>query len=165
MAALASRKHSTSTSRGPADWTRPPIPDEPAPVLTELQRVIPIAASQTRQELTITLLSLECYAEGLLLRGRFTPKYGQIGPGNVFLFHPIIEARDDAGTAYRCWPKGRDRERFSSVLAPALPPEARELRLEVTEARWTFFQQQRHLRDVGPWSFTVDVGRSATWGS
>ncbi len=142
----------------PPGWTRPPIPNRVPPALSELTRVVPIAQTQMHADLPVTLISLECYPEGSLLHGQYAYKYGPLGPEHMFMTFPIVTAQDDRGNHYDWWPNGGNDNRFRSVLAPALDPEARWLQIEIPEVRWQFLREKRRLTDPGPWVFRVVLG-------
>lgn len=143
---------------------------EPPPHAEELLRVIPIAQQQTRDGTTIELLSLECYDDGCILQARIrlvdplpmTPEQHS---------HPHImnfTASDDQGTRYQDYAKGGSGNqwewRFTHAFAPALPPDARELRLELPELHWWRFNhdapetKNRQMEaQAGPWSFRIPL--------
>lgn len=72
-------------------------------------------------------------------------------------------ATDDRGGWYRGLMEGRGgggRWRAQYRFAPALHPEARELRLEATDCQWRAFDLAERGRRVvghspGPWRFVV----------
>ena len=139
----------------PPGWTRPPIPQREPPALSGLIRVVPIAQTQVHAELPITLISLESYREGWLLRGQHDYKYGPHGPANMFMALPVVTAHDDRGNNFDWWPDGGNDNRFRAVLAPALDTEAKWLQIEIPEVRWMFPKEGRRLTDQGPWAFRV----------
>lgn len=151
-----SQPRATSWS-APADWGPTPIPNYPVPALGDLLRVIPIVQTESAAEIAITLISLEVYSGGFLLHGSHTEKYGAIGQGNVWFAVPVITAVDDTGAAYRWWPSGSGRGRFTPRFAPTPSPNAHQLRLTVSEIRWTFPMVHRHELDIGPWEFSIPL--------
>jgi hypothetical protein len=141
----------------PGGWKSVPQPTWPAVKLSDLRRVIPIVQTQTAAGIAVTLISLESYENGFLVHGDFSEKYGERNAENFWVGHPAFVATDDTGTDYRWWPSSGHDGRFKSGFAPALHPNARELRLTVTHVQWTFFKKRRRELDEGPWSFRISL--------
>ena len=152
------RSHSTETSWSvPANWKTVPKPSGPAPVLGDLLRVIPIVQTRSVADITVTLISLEVYDGGFLLRGQHTEKYGERSREHTWWANPTFTASDELGTKYRWWRSSNDDARFMGCFAPTIDPDAHELRLVVTHIRWFFFEEKRHELDTGPWEFRVPL--------
>jgi len=148
----------TETSwSAPANWKSLPRPSGPAPVLGDLLRVIPVVQTHSVADITVTLISLEVYDGGFLLRGQHTAKYGERSPENFWAAIPTFTASDDLGTKYRWWQSRNDDARFTGGFAPRLKPDTRELRLVVTHIQWIFYREKRHELDTGPWEFSVSL--------
>jgi Clp amino terminal domain, pathogenicity island component len=134
----------------------PPPFQLPNPRLQVLRRVVPIAESHSRDGHTLTLLSLEDYADGFLIRTHFRtesrplPDRGvpEWPPKSVIVPVFTVAASDDRGKIYEPSPfslhgsfgggypspfgEGDVTPRFS----PALAADARILRTDVVELRW-----------------------------
>src|SRR5207302_736105 len=71
--------------------------------LTDLIRVVPVAASLRSDGVRITLLSLERYDDGFVTQMRVQTE-GRSGEFALVDILPV--ARDEAGTPYTTWPHG-----------------------------------------------------------
>ncbi len=146
-------------------------PDAPDADLRELVDVLPVGTSHRAGDETVTLLSVERYRDGFLAQLRVLAEYAPPAPlperaGLLPEVH--LAATDDRGGAYTPWPHGGSGGGGRGVLqwrhayrfAPALPPEARELRLTVERVAWHRYEPgQQELvverEQAGPWAFTV----------
>jgi hypothetical protein len=138
-----------------------PPPYEPSwgwgPSLTDLRRVVPIAESWTGGGHTLTLRSLEDYADGFLIRIHLRTQVQPVADRGVPEWPPkfhlrselVVRAVDDQGLLYNCaqrslggsWSGGGPHSpfaegEFSPRFAPALGEGAQHLRLEAVELRW-----------------------------
>ncbi|MDP9372661.1 MAG: hypothetical protein M3Q65_09460, partial [Chloroflexota bacterium] len=145
------------------------LPPGPPPQFDQLVRVVPIAQTREHDGTTVSLLSLEVYADGFLLhsRIRFGQEQQQRRFGSGGPLEMTLDVRDDRGGEYRIWPGGgggNPREwRFEHRCGRAPDPAARELRVTVTELRWRRLdREQRRMvtagAQPGPWEFTVALG-------
>lgn len=140
--------------------TRPDLPQ-----LRELRGVIPVGQAQTHGAWTLTCLTVECYEDG------FKPTFRVFGAG-CWPCDPqlALVASDDQDGEYHHWGSGGNGAanfvdcdwRLAHVCAPALDPQARELRLTITEVGGTEYDEAtRSLRVTqrypGPWVFTIPL--------
>lgn len=141
----------------------------PPPTLRDLVDVVPIGQTERAGAATLTLLSLERYADGFLVRGRllWNGDEPSAGDGDWNVDHPVVVlAADDRGTVYH----GRNHGggggdaswRFDHAFAPAIAPTVAELRLTVPALRWhrasppwTALSTAEERTDPGPWTFVV----------
>jgi hypothetical protein len=153
------RSHSSIGRRYllPVGWRSAPKPTWPAVKVEGLERVIPIAQTETAAGILVTLFSLEAYENGFLVHGDISEKYGAWSSENFWVAQPTFVVTDDVGTDYRWWPANGDHTRFTNGFAPELNPNAHELRLTVTHIQWTFFKTHRHVLDKGPWTFRISL--------
>jgi hypothetical protein len=81
--------------------------DDPIVRGSHLARVIPIAQSCDAGGATVTLVSMEIYEDGSLLRYQLTSNGpALLGPSLDLFFEPTFDFRDNAGTTYRTFPSG-----------------------------------------------------------
>jgi hypothetical protein len=157
--------------RGERDRDDATEPPPPLPDLRELVEVVPIGETAQTGAATLTLLSLERYADGFLVRGRllWNEEEPPAGDGDWHVDHPVaVLAVDDRGTAYH----GRNHGgggggaswRFDHAFSPAIDPAATELRLTVPALRWHRVSPPWAKRpaaeertEPGPWSFAVPL--------
>lgn len=139
------------------------------PELRELREVIPVAQTQTLGDWSITCLALERYEDGFKVRFRvFRPG---LWPCNPML---ALTVGDERGGAYRPWIGGGNGAanwvdcdwRLAHNCAPALDPQARELRVTIAEVQLVEPDEtQRRLsvtqRYPGPWVFTIALPQPA----
>lgn len=143
------------------------------PELRQLRRVIPIAQTRSAPDgaLSVTLISIEDYADGFRLRGTFQvqdpPDEGGVWPGGAW-YHPtlMMDLVDDLGSQHRQrGPEGggsKWRWTFNHSYTPALPATAEYLRLSIRELRWDRSDRDTgvtdlHRRDPLGWSFTIPL--------
>lgn len=157
------------------DQDDPAEPPRPLPELRDLVGVVPIGQTERAGAATLTLLSLERYGDGFLVRGHllWDEDEPSTGDGDWNVDHPVpVLAADDLGTAYhgRNFGGGGDGTswRFDHAFAPAIPPAVAELRLTVpvlrwlrTSPPWTARATAEERIDPGPWTFVVPFARSA----
>lgn len=134
-------------------------PSSSGPRLRDLLRVIPVAQSHTVDGVTVTLLSIETYADGFVATFRVI---AEPAPSGHRFPQLVLEITDDQGNRYNGWPGGGvgDYEQWRLIhrFAPALAPNAQELHLDVTDVRWrTPGNQPEEKAEVGPWAFAVPI--------
>lgn len=132
--------------------------------LRDLVRIIPVAQSQTRGDATLTLLSIDCYADGWVTNLRVHHPDPHYFP--VFLFHPKPDKRRayQYGGGYGIDPWRYDDVDpncyFSSVWIPPLNPEPVPLEFVVDVVRFTDRPRKEGgilMAEIwGPWRFEVD---------
>ncbi len=154
------------TARNTARWVGPPhgpppIPMGRPPELRTFLRVIPVAQTQSVNEIDVTLFSLVCFEEGFIVHGMHSTKYGEIGRDNIWHAHPAFDVVDDRDNVYQWRGGSAGGSRFEFRFSPALDENARELTLTFTQFHWSFPQAQRRKVDEGPWVFTVALGSSS----
>lgn len=140
------------------------VPPPPQP--RELIGVVGVGATEAVNGVGLTLLSVERYAEGLVVLFRLVRRRGLLerefpSPSLAITMSPA------AGTPYRvlmksCGGGGSDELEFrlSYAVVPAPPADADRIVIEVSEIAW-----ERHAagrgeivsRDTGPWRFTVPL--------
>ena len=136
--------------------------------LTEVLRVIGVGERAGPPELALTLLALELYRDGAVAQFHLVQR--DIGgvPRDAFgLPRFTVEAADDRGTAYTDRPHGGSGGgtdatgvvwRMAVALAPAVPADARELRLRIAEVVWSTLSGSEMVdsqRTPGPWEFRI----------
>ncbi len=142
----------------------------------QLLYVVPVVQTYTTDDTTVTLFSLELFADGMRLRGRVTTVDRRVESRQnqstaPFLIPAInFRAADDLGDQYQLTAGGASgtlrRMEFAAVSRQPLSSSAKELRLELTEILW---------RDVGKnntegiirvqpvhWTFTVPTQRPSS---
>jgi len=157
------------------------------PRLEELRRVVPIAETRAGAGHTLTLRSLEDYADGFLIRMRFRTEAQPVLDRGIpdwpptFTIMPelVFTAIDDKGgryspgpaSLYGSWGGGGPHQpfgegEFNPRFSPSLSLDAQLLRLEAIELRWVRREHranQTQATAVHPlrWSFEVPlyVGR------
>lgn len=144
------------------------------PQLRQLKRVIPIAQSQQHDEILVTLLALEVYADGCVITTllQAIPEPGiPLNRFGVAWF--TVTFRDDLGTSYSgtlcgsssssrggCW-----QGRAACECTPTLDPGARKIWIDIAALRWERWQGELDGEGgltpgettLGPWRFTVAV--------
>lgn len=78
--------------------TGPVEPHAPSPELSRILRVVPVIQTQTQQGLTLTVVSLESYADACTVR--FLAQIPKVAYTR-FQLPEIVEVRDDRGRRYR----------------------------------------------------------------
>jgi len=155
-----------------------PLPAEarvtrgPDATLRDLLDVLGVGQSVQVGQGTLTVLSLERYADGFVAQFRVLQTYE---PPRTFVdlgFPDLVcQAGDDHGGSYTPWPHGGSgggggrgllHWRIAYRYAPALDSAARELRLTIRELRWMGHigsGQPPTSTDVvtGPWTFVVPL--------
>lgn len=159
--------------RGPPNRDDAAEPPRPLPMLRDLVAVVPIGRTERAGAATLTLLSLERYGDGFLVRGRLLWDDEPEESGAFWLIDRVeVAAADDRGTAYhgRSFGGGGGGAswRFDHAFSPAIAPAAVELRLTVPALRWhrastpwTARATPKERMDPGPWAFVVPLARSA----
>ena len=144
-----------------------------APTLRELVRVIPVAKSETRGMVQVTVISLDAYADGSLLRLRVRlegdkrfPDQGPLGP------QLPLRVTDNLDTNYAIRPsrsawRSESKLEYSLeyIVLPALTEAARSLTLEIPEIQFLRFRPEQRIfvsRDIaeawpGPWIFDITL--------
>lgn len=147
----------------------------PAPELQTLLDVVPIAQTETHRGNAITLLSMERYAEGFLLHGRLSLREPLV-PIWGMLREPALRfaAEDERGRTFHTWGHGvgtayGSASVFTHTFAPALAPDAKTLRFELSEIGWRppdLFNGPGPAREPepGPWRFLVELGGGPSGG-
>ena len=125
----------------------------------ELLLVVPVVQTRALAEGSLTIVSLEVYAEGFLVHSqmRYADKRGtdaapdaKAAPGiwrrgDFASPEVLFEATDDRGGTYGCWSgggygggaaPGEMLWRRDYVFAPTLDPAARSLRLAISAVEW-----------------------------
>ncbi len=146
------------------------------PRLVDLQRVLGVGRTLTVDDVGISLLAVEVYADGLSipleiqLRGERSFDLGLIPeyePGLNLAWH----VSDDLGTRYTAWPLSAGgtafRWRLHFAFAPQIPRSARVLRINIDEIslRRLTSHGSNDVREYlwrGPWQFDVRLGEAAT---
>lgn len=127
--------------------------------MRDLLRVIPVAQSHTVDGVTVPLLSVETYADGIVATFRVL---AEPVPAVNRLPQLALAATDDQRNRYKGWPVGGvgDREQWRLIhrFAPAHATNARERSLNVTDVQWrTPGSQPEEKAQVGPWAFVVPL--------
>lgn len=132
-------------------------------MLRQLIEVIGVGETREMGNVTLTLLSVERYREGLVVLFRLLRRE-RVMKGELPWPELSLHVVDDAD-AYRVWPMGGGGGggigeldyRISYTIAPA-PAMKGRTDLEVTEIVWqrhTQGQRESVSTDAGPWRFTV----------
>lgn len=147
----------------------------PSPLqMSDLLRVIPIAQTQQRGEVLITLLALEVYANGCVMTSLLRIAPGTVGIHERFGYPSFkLVLQDDRGTSYASTPQGASgynasdfwQGRAECSFLPTLDPLARELAIEIPElvwqrAAWSEEGLTGHIpgeTTPGPWIFRVAI--------
>ena len=142
------------------------------PRLRELRDVIPVGRTQTQPPWSVTCLAVERYEDGFKITFRI------LGAG-LWPCHPqlALTVGDDQGGAYRHWGGGGNGAtnwvdcdwRLAQICAPAVDPQARELRIIVAEVQRTevvgpvtgVLDVRVAQRHPGPWVFTITLPQPA----
>ena len=147
--------------------------------LRELVEVVAVGETVRVGDTTVSLLSLERYDDGFVAQFRLLHEYGR-GDGDDDLAvlstampELRVSATDDQGHRYDVWPHGGGGGggrgllswRYAFRFAPAVPPAARAVTLAVEAIEWRRMDPEtRRLvpasEVVGPWTFTVGLGRA-----
>lgn len=152
--------HRTSFLRSAGHGTFVPPPPQPR----ELIGVVGVGTTESVRGVGLTLLSVERYAEGIVVLFRLLRRRGV--RERDFSSPSLAIAVSPAGsTPYRVLMKGgggggsEELEfRLSYAIVPAPPPDASAIAIEVTEIAWERHRDGRPeivSRDTGPWRFTV----------
>jgi len=162
----------------PFEW-----PSSLGPRLEELRRVVPIAETHAGSGHTLTLRSLEDYADGFLLRIHFRTEAQPVLDRGIpdwpptFTIMPelVFTATDDQGGEYTpgpaslhgSWGGGGPHRpfaegEFNPRFSPTLSQDAQLLRLEAVELRWVrraHRSNQTQVTEVHPlrWVFEVPL--------
>jgi hypothetical protein len=122
----------------PRPWRRsPPPPSEPERPPPELVRVVPIAQTQIRDSVGLTLSALEAYTDHFLVRGQMVYASRRPTRGEAWWF-PLLfwDARDNHDEHYDATTEATHGSSykllFTGVFEPALNTAAEELRLTAT---------------------------------
>jgi Clp amino terminal domain, pathogenicity island component len=153
----------------------PPPFTPPGPRLEDLRRVVPVAESRSAHGHTLTVLSLEDYADGFLVRTHLRteaqpvrdrgfpewPPKSHIGP------RLIVTTADDRGRSYMpsafsqhwSWgggyPSPFAQGDFTPRFSPALADDAETLTLRVAELQWV---RQEHASGQARVELTQPLG-------
>lgn len=148
------------TDSGPERQQAPARPPT-LPTFQELQRLVPIAQAQRLSSGTLTLLSLESYADGAIIRGSLhQEQFRRLWPG--FSWKVV----DDTGRPLPAGPGGMsgtggERWTFSVQLWQPVGEDARTLRVELETIEWMTAAMGKTREVVeterGPWVFLVDL--------
>ncbi|MGI9147816.1 MAG: hypothetical protein ACR2IK_14905 [Chloroflexota bacterium] len=143
-----------------------PRAKSPIPELRILQWVVPVAKSQQRGDIEVTILSIEAYDDGFVLNVR--TEY--VRPPTFGTPELALTIADDRGAVYRARPPGgfgggslaRLQWRGAYFFAPALDEHAGQLRIEAPEFQWLGHDEAARQMVVaethpGPWVFPVDL--------
>jgi Clp amino terminal domain, pathogenicity island component len=174
QAALGIQEHQRIARTSRAYEGEPPH-DRLAP--ETLRRVVPIAQTLADQGYYLTVLSLEDYTDGFLVRAILRTEHQPDGiaapPGSHIRIPKFgMTASDDRGAYYVHQLRalsGTDRKwDFQWAFTPALRMQARLLKLDINELRWEPFDlwtgasDAQTLLPVG-WSFEIKLaGRNHT---
>ena len=136
------------------------VPPAFPPPVGSLVQVLSLEQMKVYGAITITLLSLELYAQGFVLLTRL-----QSQEPMPFPHVTSVIATDDRGGRYRGGSYGggaTDREaRMAYRFWPALDPAARIVEFHFADIRWN-----RAVEELqgGPWTCTVTLGTLAASG-
>lgn len=139
-----------------------PIPDHrpPPPALRTLVRVLPVARTETRDGLAVTLLALERYDNGFVLQCVLQTGDRATGMPDP---HPVVA--DDCGNRYTAWGGGgggsgahQGEWRCAFNCVPALDPAARAVTVAIPDLP---FLTGDDATRPGPWTFTVPLDEVA----
>ncbi len=144
------------------------------PTLHELVRIVPVAQSQTCGDTTLTLLSLDCYADGWVINLKVLYSDPHVFP--FFNFHPKNDQRRSrqfgGAPGFGPWHYHTDDRNFylSFVKHPALDTEPIPLEFFVPVVQFLdCLPNQGQERgcllvaeEWGPWLFTVDGSHGMT---
>jgi hypothetical protein len=142
---------------------------EIAPALSELRRVIGVGTSVEGSGARVTVLSLEDYADGFVVRGRLRLPAGAIRTDGPLVPSLSWDVRDDAGRMFigrhrSSEVTGRDQE-FAYAFTPALSAQSQSLTIELTRIGFrtipfpggrAFAPSEFELS--GDWRLVVDLG-------
>lgn len=150
-------------------------PEEDVAVeLVTLERVIPVVQTQSIDGGSLTVLSIDAYAEGSEVRLRLhleEERESSVIPFGPHDFPPMPEltliVRDDQGHRYPAMPGGGGGGgtswQWDYRVHQPIDPAARELVLEVPEITWQKHEPRRGRADsveriqTGPWTFRVSL--------
>lgn len=137
--------------------------------LVEPTDVIGIGQSREVGSTTVSVLSLERYADGFVVQLRLLRRYPSPDVAQLTVMPDL--AVDDLGNRYEPMPhggaggggRGISQWRHAFRFAPALAPEARTLLLFVLHIAWRRFDPDSPdpvevERQDGPWEFAVALG-------
>jgi hypothetical protein len=142
---------------------------EIAPALSELRRVIGVGTSVEGSGARMTVLSLEDYADGFVVRGRLRLPAGALPTDGALVPSLFWDVRDDAGRTFTGRHRssevtGRDQD-FAYAFTPVLSPESQSLTIELTRIgfRTIPFPAGEALAPSefelsGPWRLVVEIG-------
>ena len=132
--------------------------------LRDLVRIIPVAQSQAYGETTLTLLTIDCYADGWVTNLRVHYPDPRVYP--VFRFYPRAEKRPEHGYGGGHWfgpwrYEDTDPNSYISIAwIPTLDPETVSLKFFVDVIRFTDRPRSEGgilVAEIwGPWRFDVD---------
>lgn len=145
---------------------RDATPESPQPLLElrDLVGVVPIGRTERAEGATLTLLSLERYEDGFLVRGNvFWNEEPETREAVWHIERVEVVATDDLGTQYhgRSYGGGGGAAswRFDHAFSPTADPAAAEIRLTIP-ALLSYRATNDERTDVGPWTFVVPLARS-----
>jgi hypothetical protein len=144
----------------------PPGPRPPGFMEAKVLRgVIAIGETRTADRAEISLLSLESYDDGFILRYRLLTHAPLTSPPAGLPHMPLVptlllNVKDDVGNEYRGGPGGwggGDRLwQGEARLTPAVADEATSLEVRVEEIQWlSRSPSQRSRVQPGPWTFHI----------
>jgi hypothetical protein len=137
------------------------------PSFSTLVEVVPIAQIGVSDAIKVTLMSLENYADGFLIRSRYQSTDLRLlqttTEGSLRL---DFRAIDDCAQRYDAWPTyigHNTRKSLIIYFVPALNPQARTLSMSVLVPSWSTVQDYQLVRysgveNVQPmWTFEVPL--------
>jgi Clp amino terminal domain, pathogenicity island component len=152
----------------------------PAPPFHDLLRVIAIAERQQHEDVTLTAVALEVYADGCLLTLLLRRVRAEPDPRDPFarLGQITVTMTDDHDHGYAGHVQGSNGGarpgfwdgRAQCAFTPTLDPAAGAVRIEITAIQWTYAletaqgEHQWVQGDVtpGPWIFSVRLPAAGT---
>lgn len=141
----------------------------PPPSLRDLTRVVAVGQVQPTEMGTLTLLSLEAFRDGFLVRllAAWAEAERPDAEGLDLVERVVVEAIDDRGRRYEPWFYGGGGNgaswRFDHACSPALDPLAQELRLTIPALAWRraappwLPATDEPWTETGPWTFVVPL--------
>jgi hypothetical protein len=140
-----------------------------------LERVIPVAQSQTSSDTEITLSSVETYNGGFVLNYRIRSVQAKNAARDLIekqrverraweVGFPQVrwEATDDVGTKYQSLPEGSGGSpadyRGSTAFVPELSKRAKKLVFSATDVHWSgAAPSDRSEIEATPWRFEIPL--------